>query len=120
MDCSMALHIKAFVNPFKSLFFIYRHVLFVSVFSISLANCPCILLAVCSFFLCSSVVFLNSLGSNFSLFVIVLLDLFFFLFFLLGFTSCKVEQPLQGMELQEKNHKKDYKIQKICLERIYN
>ena len=46
--------------------------------------------------------------------------LVFFLFFLLGFTSCKFEQPLQGMELQEKNHKKDYKIQKICLERIYN
>ena len=45
---------------------------------------------------------------------------FFFVFFLLGFTPCKVEQPLQGMELQEKNHKKDYKIQKICLERIYN
>ena len=35
----------------------------------------------------------------------------------LGFTPCKAEKPLQGMELQEKKHKKDYRIQKICLER---
>ena len=27
------------------------------------------------------------------------------LFFKLGFTPCKAEQPLQGMELQEKKHK---------------
>ena len=27
-------------------------------------------------------------------------------FFLTGIHSCKVEQPLQGMELQEKKHKK--------------
>ena len=27
-------------------------------------------------------------------------------FFQLGFTLCKTEQPLQGMELQEKKHKK--------------
>ena len=32
-------------------------------------------------------------------------------FFLLGFTPCKAEQPLRGMELQEKKHKKDYRIQ---------
>ena len=25
----------------------------------------------------------------------------------MGFTPCKAEQPLQGMELQEKKHKKD-------------
>ena len=28
-------------------------------------------------------------------------------FFKLGFTSCKAEQPLQGMELQEKEAQKD-------------
>ena len=26
----------------------------------------------------------------------------------LEFTTCKAEQPLQSMELQEKKHKKDY------------
>ena len=41
-------------------------------------------------------------------------------FFKLGFTPCKAEQPLQGMELQEKKHKKGYRIQKICLERTYS
>ena len=39
----------------------------------------------------------------------------FLFFFKLGFTPCKAEQPLRGMELQEKKHKKDYKKQKICL-----
>ena len=33
---------------------------------------------------------------------------------------CKAGQPLRGMELQEKKHKKDYRIQKICLERTYS
>ena len=28
-------------------------------------------------------------------------------FFLLGFTPCKAEEPLQGMELQEKETQKD-------------
>ena len=37
----------------------------------------------------------------------------------MGFTPCKAEQPLQGMELQEK-HKKDYSMQEICLERAYS
>ena len=32
---------------------------------------------------------------------------FFFFFFKLGFTPCKAEQPLQGMELQEKETQKD-------------
>ena len=41
-------------------------------------------------------------------------------FFSLGFTPCKAEQPLRGMKLQEKKHKKDYKVQKICLERTYS
>ena len=41
----------------------------------------------------------------------------FFLFFLIGNHSMKAEQQLPHMELQEKNHKKDYRIQKICLER---
>ena len=40
-----------------------------------------------------------------------------FFFFKLGFTPCKSEQPLRGMELQEKKHKKHYRIQKISLER---
>ena len=38
----------------------------------------------------------------------------------LGFTPCKAEQPLRGMELHEKKHKKDYRIQKISLERTYS
>ena len=33
------------------------------------------------------------------------MDRFFFL--QLGFTSCKAEQPLQGMKLQEKETQKD-------------
>ena len=32
---------------------------------------------------------------------------------------CKAEQPLQGMELEEKKHKKEYRIEKICLKRTY-
>ena len=31
------------------------------------------------------------------------------IFFKLGFTLCETEQPLQGMELQEKEGKKDEK-----------
>ena len=46
-----------------------------SLSSISRANCPWILFAVHSFFLCSPLVFLNSLGSTISSFVIVLLFL---------------------------------------------
>ena len=38
----------------------------------------------------------------------------------MGFTPCKAEQPLQNMELQEKKHKKDCRIQEICLERTYS
>ena len=30
------------------------------------------------------------------------------------------EQPLQGMELQEKDAQKDYITQEICLERTYS
>ena len=37
-------------------------------------------------------------------------------FFLLGFTPCEAEQPLRGMELQEKEAHKYYNIQKNCLE----
>ena len=37
-------------------------------------------------------------------------------FFKLGFTPCKAEQPLQGIELQEKKFKKDCRVQKIYLE----
>ena len=40
-----------------------------------------------------------------------------FVFFLkLGFTPCNAKQPLQGMELQEKEPQKDYRIQEISLE----
>ena len=34
------------------------------------------------------------------------------MFLKFGFTPCKTEQPLRGVELQEKKHKKDYRIQK--------
>ena len=42
--------------------------------------------------------------------------IFLFFFFKLGFTTSKAEQPLQGLELQEKEAQKDYSIQEICLE----
>ena len=35
----------------------------------------------------------------------------------LGLTLCKAKQPLRGTELQERKHKADYRIHKICLER---
>ena len=38
----------------------------------------------------------------------------------MGFTLCKAEQPLRGMELQEKEAQKDYSKQEICLKRTYN
>ena len=41
-------------------------------------------------------------------------------FFKLGFTPCKASQPLRGMGLQEKEAQKDYRKQKICLERTYS
>ena len=41
-------------------------------------------------------------------------------FFYLGFTPCKVEKPLRGIELQKKKCKKDYSILEICLERTYS
>ena len=43
-----------------------------------------------------------------------------FNFFYLGFTPCKAEQPLQGMELQEKETQKDQGIQGFCLEKTYS
>ena len=42
------------------------------------------------------------------------------LFEKLGFSQCKAEQPLWGMELQENEAQKDYSIQEICLERTYS
>ena len=39
-------------------------------------------------------------------------------FFKFGFTPCKAEQPLRGMQLEEKKHKKDYRKEpavKRCL-----
>ena len=38
----------------------------------------------------------------------------------LGFTPCKAEQPLESMELQEKETQKDQGIHEICLERTYS
>ena len=38
----------------------------------------------------------------------------------MGFTPCKAEEPLPGMELQEKEVQKDCSIQGICLETIYS
>ena len=38
----------------------------------------------------------------------------------MGFTPSKAEQPLPGIKLQEKKHKKDNRMQKICLERTYS
>ena len=38
----------------------------------------------------------------------------------MGFVPCTAEHPLQGIELQEKEAKKDQSIQEICLERTYN
>ena len=46
--------------------------------------------------------------------------LYLFFFFKLGFPPCKSEQPLRGMELEEKEAQKDYRIQEICLERTYS
>ena len=38
----------------------------------------------------------------------------------LGFTLSRAENPLQGMELQEKEAQNDYSMQEICLERTYS
>ena len=38
----------------------------------------------------------------------------------MGFTQCKSEQPLPGIELQKKEAQKDYSIQGICSERTYS
>ena len=45
---------------------------------------------------------------------------FFLWFFLIGIHSLQAEQPLQGMELQEKEMQKDWGMQKICLEKTYS
>ena len=47
-------------------------------------------------------------------------EIFKIFFFYLGFIPCKAEQPLQRMELPEKETKKDYGIQEIYLERTYS
>ena len=48
-------------------------------------------------------------------------DGFFILIsFSLGFTPCKAEQSLRGMELQEKEPQKHSSIQEIYLERTYS
>ena len=42
------------------------------------------------------------------------------LFLKLGFGPCKAEQPLQGIELQEKEAHKDNSIQEISLQRTHS
>ena len=54
------------------------------------------------------------------LLLLFLLLLLLLLFFKLGFNPCKAEQPLQGMELWEKEAQKAYSIQEVCLERTYS
>ena len=44
----------------------------------------------------------------------------YFIFFFVGIHSIKAEQPLKGMELQEKEAQKDYILLEICLERTYS
>ena len=46
-----------------------------------------------------------------------LVNIFIFIFLKLGFTPCNAGQPLEGMELQEKESQKCSSIQEICLER---
>ena len=48
------------------------------------------------------------------------MQIFNSIFYWLGFTPCKPEQPQRGMELQEKEAQKDYSIQEICSERTYS
>ena len=43
----------------------------------------------------------------------------FIYFFQLGFTPCKAEQSLQGMQLQKEKQKKMESIQENCLEKTY-
>ena len=38
----------------------------------------------------------------------------------MGFTLDKAEQPLQGIELKEKEAQKDWSIQEISLQRAYS
>ena len=45
-------------------------------------------------------------------------NFFFFFKKKLGFTPCKAEQPLRGMELKEKKQKKDYRIQKKDVKKV--
>ena len=42
------------------------------------------------------------------------------IFFYLGFIACKAEQPLRGIEIQEKEAQKGSGIHEICLERTYS
>ena len=52
-----------------------------------------------------------------NLVLVTILSVGFFLLFKLGFTICKAEQPLWGMELQEKEAQKDQRVQEICFKR---
>ena len=61
IDCSWALYIKVLVHPFKLLYLIHL-CLFSSLFSISQTDCRFNCFALHSFFLCSSLFFVNSLG----------------------------------------------------------
>ena len=52
--------------------------------------------------------------------MIIICSSYFFFFFKLRFTPSNVAQPLQGMELREKEAQKDENIQGISLERTYS
>ena len=56
---------------------------------------------------------LVNMGSNFEDFVRFHPHTYLPFFKKLGFTPCKAEQPLRGMELEQKKHKRDYRIQRM-------
>ena len=55
-----------------------------------------------------------------SAYILNLVSFHVVLFFPLAFTPCKAEQPLQVMQLQEKEAQKDYSIHEISYERTYS
>ena len=63
--------------------------------------------------------FMTNLSEFFQYFLFYC-KIFFLFLFKLRFTPCKAEQPLKGIELQEKESQKDYIIQEICWERTYS
>ena len=62
---------------------------------------PCIIVNNSPFYRCNHTLQLNCTKAS---------PIFFF--FKLGFTPCRIEQPLRGMELQEREAQKDYQVYK--------